>query len=58
MFINVSNYSLSQISFDLQRQLIKHFDLEMIRDNAKIKLLNFQAVLVVWFNKSSELSSR
>tara|TARA_R100000455_G_C6224962_1_gene88215 strand:- start:41 stop:403 length:363 start_codon:yes stop_codon:yes gene_type:complete len=27
------NYSLSQISFDLQRQLIKHFDLEMLRDN-------------------------
>ena len=28
------NYSLSQISFDLQRNLIKHFDLEVIRDNA------------------------
>ena len=27
------NYSLSQISFDLQRNLIKHFDLEVIRDN-------------------------
>ena len=25
------NYSLSQISFDLQRQLIKHFDLEVIK---------------------------
>ena len=33
------NYSLSQISFDLQRQLIKHFDLEMIRDNAKDKVI-------------------
>ena len=29
------NYSLSQISFDLQRNLIKHFDLEVVRDNAK-----------------------
>ena len=29
------NYSLSQISFDLQRNLIKHFDLEVTKDNAK-----------------------
>ena len=33
------NYSLSQISFDLKRQLIKHFDLEVIRDNAKDKVI-------------------
>ena len=33
------NYSLSQISFDLQRNLIKHFDLEVIRDNAKDKII-------------------
>jgi len=33
------NYSLSQISFDLQRNLIKHFDLEVIRDNAKDRLI-------------------
>ena len=33
------NYSLSQISFDLQRNLIKHFDLEGIRDNAKDKVI-------------------
>ena len=33
------NYSLSQISFDLQRQLIKHFELEVIRDNAKDKVI-------------------
>ena len=32
------NYALSQISFDLQRQLIKHFDLEVVRDNAKDKV--------------------
>ena len=30
------NYALSQISFDLQRTLIKHFDLEIVRDNAKV----------------------
>ena len=33
------NYSLSQISFDLQRQLIKHFALEVVRDNAKDKVI-------------------
>lgn len=33
------NYSLSQISFDLQRTLIKHFALEVRRDNAKDKVI-------------------
>ena len=33
------NYALSQISFDLQRTLIKHFDLEIKRDNAKDKII-------------------
>ena len=33
------NYSLSQISFDLQRNLIKHFDLEVLRDNAKDRVI-------------------
>lgn len=33
------NYSLSQISFDLQRSLIKHFDLEVTRDNAKERII-------------------
>ena len=33
------NYSLSQISFDLQRNLIKHFDLEVAKDNAKDKVI-------------------
>ena len=33
------NYSLSQISFDLQRQLINHFDLEVTRDNLKDKII-------------------
>jgi hypothetical protein len=30
---------LSQISFDLQRQLIRHFDLEVVKDNAKDKVI-------------------
>ena len=33
------NYSLSQISFALQRNLIKHFDLEVTRDNAKERII-------------------
>ena len=33
------NYSLSQISFDLQRQLIRHFDLEVTKDNAKDRVI-------------------
>ena len=32
------NYALSQISFDLQRQLIKHFDLEVVRDLSLIHI--------------------
>ena len=36
------NYSLSQISFDLQRSLIKHFDLEVTKDNAKDKVISCQ----------------
>lgn len=33
------NYALSQISFDLQRNLIKHFELEVTKDNAKDKVI-------------------
>ena len=33
------NYSLSQISFDLQRSLIKKFNLEVTKDNAKDKII-------------------
>jgi len=33
------NYSLSQISFDLQRSLIRKFDLEVTKDNAKDKII-------------------
>jgi len=33
------NYALSQISFDLQRNLIKHFGLEVVKDNAKDKVI-------------------
>jgi hypothetical protein len=33
------NYNLSSISFDLQRKLIKHFDLEVAKDNLKDKVI-------------------
>ena len=33
------NYNLSNISFELQRSLIKHFDLEVLKDNAKDKVI-------------------
>jgi len=33
------NYNLSNISFDLQRNLIKHFDLEITKDNAKDRVI-------------------
>ena len=33
------NYNLSSISFELQRRLIKHFDLEIARDNLKDKII-------------------
>lgn len=33
------NYNLSAISFELQRKLIKHFDLEVTRDNLKDKVI-------------------
>jgi len=33
------NYNLSTISFDLQRKLIKHFDLEVTRDNLKDRII-------------------
>ena len=36
------NYNLSSISFELQRKLIKHFDLEVSRDNLKDKIIELE----------------
>lgn len=33
------NYSLSQISFELQRNLIKHFEIEVEKDNTKDRII-------------------
>lgn len=47
VLIMAPNYNLSQISFDLQRNLIKKFGVEVIKDNAKdrvIELINNSTV--------------
>jgi hypothetical protein len=36
------NYNLSGISFELQRRMIKHFDLEVARDNLKDKIIELE----------------
>lgn len=36
------NYNLSSISFDLQRRFIKHFDLEVQKDNLKDKIIELK----------------
>ena len=36
------NFSLSSISFELQRKLIRHFDLEVARDNVKDRILELE----------------
>lgn len=39
VLIMAPNYNLSQISFDLQRGLIKRFGLEVLKDNAKDRVI-------------------
>lgn len=39
ILVMAPNYSLSQISFELQRSLIKRFNLQVVRDNAKDKVI-------------------
>ena len=51
------NYSLSQISFDLQRQLIKHFDLEVRRDNAKDKIIELSNGSTIRMGSVSQVDS-
>lgn len=49
VLIMAPNYSLSQISFDLQRGLIKKFGIEVVKDNAKdrvIELVNGSTIRI------------
>jgi hypothetical protein len=55
------NYRLSQISFDLQRNLIKHFGLEVLRDNAKdsvIELVNGSTIRMGSVNQVDSVVGR
>lgn len=55
------NYRLSQISFDLQRNLIKHFGIEVLRDNAKdsvIELVNGSTIRMGSVNQVDSVVGR
>lgn len=55
------NYSLSQISFDLQRHLIKHFGIEVAKDNAKdrvIELINGSTIRMGSVNQVDSVVGR
>lgn len=51
------NYSLSSISFEEQRRLIKHFDLEVERDNAKDKIISLSNGSTVRMGSTSQVDS-
>ena len=51
------NYALSQISFDLQRNLIKHFDLEVTRDNAKDKVIELSNASTIRMGSVNQVDS-
>ena len=51
------NYALSQISFDLQRTLIKHFDLEVRKDNAKDKVIELSTGSTVRMGSINQVDS-
>ncbi len=57
VLIMAPNYSLSQISFDLQRSLIRHFDLEVARDNAKEKIIELENGSSVRMGSVSQVDS-
>jgi PBSX family phage terminase large subunit len=55
------NYRLSQISFELQRSLIKHFNLEVVKDNAKdstIELSNGSSIRLGSVNQVDSVVGR
>ena len=51
------NYNLSSISFELQRRLIKHFDLEVERDNLKDKIIELSNVSTIRMGSISTVDS-
>jgi phage terminase large subunit len=51
------NYSLSQVSFELQRNLIKQFDLEVTKDNAKDKVIELANGSIVRMGSVNQVDS-
>lgn len=51
------NYSLSTISFELQRKLINTFDLEIVRDNLKDKIIEISNGSTVRMGSVSQVDS-
>jgi phage terminase large subunit-like protein len=51
------NFSLSSISFDLQRKLIRHFDLEVEKDNLKDKVITLSNTSEVRMGSLSTVDS-
>jgi phage terminase large subunit len=51
------NYNLSSISFELQRRLIKHFDLEVSRDNLKDKIIELETGSTIRMGSLSTVDS-
>lgn len=51
------NYNLSNISFDLQRNLIKHFDLEVARDNAKDRVIELETGSTIRLGSVNQIDS-
>jgi hypothetical protein len=51
------NFSLSSISFELQRSFIKHFDLEIERDNMKDKIIELSNASTVRMGSLSTVDS-
>jgi hypothetical protein len=51
------NYQLSSISWDKQRQLLKEFDIEVIRDNAKDKIIELKNGSVIRMGAISQADS-
>ena len=51
------NYSLSQISFDLQRSFLKRFNLEVTKDNAKDKVIELSNGSVIRMGSVNQVDS-
>ena len=57
MLIMSPNYSLSSISFELQRNYIKKFDLEVTKDNSKDRIIELSNGSTVRMGSVSQVDS-